>query len=460
MKKIVVVLAFLAVMAVGAALADEDFVGFLANADLDVSGDVNAIDVQASINAALGVNLSGFTIVDNVNGGGIVKADPTGLTYDSGTVVRLTAVPDSGWQFARWEGDVTGSANPTNITMNGNKIVRAVFTELPHYTLTVTVSGSGSVTKSPDQADYVQGVSVSLTATPATGWRFDHWSDDAANNPRTVVMTSNKTLTAIFVEDLPDAPKITQQPVDWIGDAGDTASFSVTATGTGLTYQWYNSVGEIDWATSAEISFTADESYEGEYWCVVSNAGGDITSVSAGLYVNGLPEFRLTYTDGSGLIQADFNANNTELATFIIGGLAANEEVVGVGLAFMWPTTGPDHFAMEVERFTDPLPSLVFSDPVEFSGTDCVNSAGDPIADFSLEVSDSYLAYVVFEIRNTATSVTRIAYGNSDQIDMTLNGAPVALVGGNYELVLGGDVVKYTLTIETVGSGTVSAVAQ
>ena len=54
------------------------------------------------------------------------------VTYDHGTVVRLTAAPAAGWYFVEWTGDVTGPANPADITMDGNKTVTAVFFRTPH----------------------------------------------------------------------------------------------------------------------------------------------------------------------------------------------------------------------------------------------------------------------------------------------------------------------------------------
>jgi hypothetical protein len=50
--------------------------------------------------------------------------------YDAGTVVTVTATPDSGWQFDNWSGDLSGSTNPTTITMNSNKSVTATFSEV------------------------------------------------------------------------------------------------------------------------------------------------------------------------------------------------------------------------------------------------------------------------------------------------------------------------------------------
>ena len=41
--------------------------------------------------------------------------------------VTLTAVPGSGKRLRGWSGDLSGSANPETITMDGNKSVRARF---------------------------------------------------------------------------------------------------------------------------------------------------------------------------------------------------------------------------------------------------------------------------------------------------------------------------------------------
>ncbi|MDQ4141028.1 MAG: putative Ig domain-containing protein, partial [Bacteroidota bacterium] len=68
------------------------------------------------------------------------------------------------------------------------------------YTLTVTTSGNGSVTKSPNQASYPGGSTVTLTATPASGYKFSGWSDDATGtaNPLKVSITGHKTIIAQF----------------------------------------------------------------------------------------------------------------------------------------------------------------------------------------------------------------------------------------------------------------------
>ncbi len=68
------------------------------------------------------------------------------------------------------------------------------------YALTVAVSGQGAVTKSPDLATYVEGTTVTLTATPANGHHFAGWSGATTStlNPLIVVMDTSKTVTAMF----------------------------------------------------------------------------------------------------------------------------------------------------------------------------------------------------------------------------------------------------------------------
>jgi len=67
-------------------------------------------------------------------------------------------------------------------------------------TLDVTATPGGSVTLSPDQAVYTFGEEVTLTAAVDPGYTFVGWSGDlsGAANPTTIIMDSNKTVTATF----------------------------------------------------------------------------------------------------------------------------------------------------------------------------------------------------------------------------------------------------------------------
>jgi hypothetical protein len=88
--------------------------------------------VLSSWSSSISVNIGApitYTLTTSVNpqGAGTVTLNPAGGTYTAGTTVTLTATPNSGYTFSSWSGDLTGSINPAQITMDGNKSVTAVF---------------------------------------------------------------------------------------------------------------------------------------------------------------------------------------------------------------------------------------------------------------------------------------------------------------------------------------------
>jgi PKD repeat protein len=72
-----------------------------------------------------------------------------------------------------------------------------------NYDLMTSVSGSGSISLSPSGGTYSGGTQVTVTANPASGFIFLRWSGDlsGADNPATVAMNTDKTITAIFIEE-------------------------------------------------------------------------------------------------------------------------------------------------------------------------------------------------------------------------------------------------------------------
>ncbi|MGD8912541.1 MAG: cellulase family glycosylhydrolase, partial [Candidatus Thiodiazotropha sp.] len=79
-----------------------------------------------------------YTLTATSNGSGSVGLDPSGGSYQGGTVVQITAQPDTGWDFLGWSGDLDGDDNPASITMNSNITVTANFIE-------EGASGSGTI---------------------------------------------------------------------------------------------------------------------------------------------------------------------------------------------------------------------------------------------------------------------------------------------------------------------------
>ncbi len=89
-----------------------------------------------------------YTLTVNASGG-TVSASPQAADYVHGTVVTLTATPNTGNEFTGWSGTLTGSANPASITMDANKNITASFglglpTVLETPAQTYTLGGNGN----------------------------------------------------------------------------------------------------------------------------------------------------------------------------------------------------------------------------------------------------------------------------------------------------------------------------
>ena len=69
------------------------------------------------------------------------------------------------------------------------------------HTLTMAVSGNGSITPSVGSHIYETDTIVDISAIPDSGWRFDRWSNNVAepnSSSTTVTMDGDKTVTAYF----------------------------------------------------------------------------------------------------------------------------------------------------------------------------------------------------------------------------------------------------------------------
>ena len=148
------------------------------------------------------VDCTSRNLVISVDGQGTTNPSAGTYEYGSGTQVTITAAPASGWEFDHWSGTDNNAANPTTITMSSNKSVTAHFVRAPpeQYTLTITVSPSGSGSVSPSGGTFDAGTVVTFTAYPTSGWQFDHWSGDASGTSPSIVITmdSDKDATAYF----------------------------------------------------------------------------------------------------------------------------------------------------------------------------------------------------------------------------------------------------------------------
>ena len=74
------------------------------------------------------------------------------------------------------------------------------------YKLTIMTTAGGTTNPEPGVHTYLNGTKVNVTAVPDIGYSFDYWLLDGelkTENPITVLMDSDHTLEAYFVDDIP-----------------------------------------------------------------------------------------------------------------------------------------------------------------------------------------------------------------------------------------------------------------
>ena len=224
--------------------------------DGDLTGSANpaSITMSGDKNVTAYFTLYEYTLTIDVDPteGGTVSVNQTG-PYHYGDIVQLNAEPDVGYIFDHWDGDLTGSANPASITIDGNESVTAYFM-LSEYTLTIGVDPSGGGTVSANlPGPYNYNDVVELTALPGTGYYFDHWDGDLTGsaNPASITIDGNESVTAYFT--------LYEYTLTTSVDPSDGGAINVDPAGP---YHY----GDI-----VELEAVADFGYVFDHW------GGDLT---------------------------------------------------------------------------------------------------------------------------------------------------------------------------------------
>lgn len=122
--------------------------------------------------------------------------------YKTGSVVTMQAIADPGWEFSYMEVDgVRIESDNYSFIASKNCYVIPYF-ERKTYTFAYFSSpyNGGYINPQPS-SQYYYGDTVSFEATPYSGYRFVQWSDGVEMASRTITITSNVELTAIFTEE-------------------------------------------------------------------------------------------------------------------------------------------------------------------------------------------------------------------------------------------------------------------
>jgi hypothetical protein len=226
------------------------------------------------------------------NGGNISSA--TTASYTTPT----TVAGDSGAKFDVVVSNAVASQTSAmaTLTVNAASVGPTITTQPANQTVTVGQTATFSVTATGTapltyqwrkNGGNISGATTASYTTPTTvagdsGAKFDVVVSNAVASQTSA--TATLTVNAASV-----GPTITTQPANQTVTVGQTATFSVTATGTAsLTYQWQKNGGNISGATAA--SYTTPTTVAGDsgatFDVVVSNAVGSQTSTMATLTVN------------------------------------------------------------------------------------------------------------------------------------------------------------------------------
>lgn len=246
-----------------------------------------------------------------------ITQQPTNQTVNEGGTLTLSIIATNatGYQWKKDGEDITSATSatytkqsvaPSDAGSYTCVVSGEAGTSVTSDAATVTVNALPVITQQPSSQTINEGGNISLevTATGATGYQ---WKKDGSDIPSATEATYSKSgalpadsgsytcvvtgaggsVTSSPATVIVNAlPVITQQPTNQEITEGETLTLNVVATGA-TGYQWKKGEEDILDATAAtytkEGATTADA---GSYTCVVTGAGGSVTSNAATVTVN------------------------------------------------------------------------------------------------------------------------------------------------------------------------------
>jgi hypothetical protein len=226
------------------------------------SNPLTLTSVAGSTTATAHFALDSFALTLPVIGSGTTIAAPDQASYDYGSQVQLTATPATGWHFANWSGDVSGSSDPVTVPIDAAKTVSAHFA-IDTFALSYAPGPHGTLSGVTSQSIDYGADGSQVTAVPDAHYHFVSWSDGVLTAARTETgVTADHDLSASFAIDtfaLSYAPGshgtlsgVTSQSVDYGADGSQ-----VTAV-PGVGYRFLRWSDGVLTATRTDVSVTAN----------------------------------------------------------------------------------------------------------------------------------------------------------------------------------------------------------
>lgn len=175
---------------------------FTVTANRTVTANFSAIGVSRTITTSANPTAGG-----TASGGG---------TFLSGNSATVTATPNAGYVFTRWqESGVDVSTSPSyTFTVAGNRTLTARFS--PGFIITATAAPALGGTAQMSAAGYATGTTAIATATPSAGWIFDSWTEggNTVSTSATYSFTVNaaRNLVAYFYSNIYGVVEVSAAP--------------------------------------------------------------------------------------------------------------------------------------------------------------------------------------------------------------------------------------------------------
>ena len=337
----------------------------------------------------------------------------SGATAASYTTPVTTAA-DNGSQFSAVVTSSAGSvtSNTATLTVTAAPVAPSITTQpasravASGQTATFSVTASGTAPLSYQwrkNGTSIAGATAASYTTPGTTA-----ADNGAlysvivSNSLGSVLSSNATLT------VNNPPAITSQPVGTMVTGGQTATFSVTATGTGpLSYQWRKNGSNIAGATASSYTTSATTATDNgaQYSVVISNSVGNIASNAVTLTVNTPPSI-----------------TTQPASKTVVAGQTATFSVTATGtapLSYQWSKNGANISLATSASYTTPATTTA-DNGAQFTVvvTNSVGNATSNVAALTVNAATFLLS-----ANPTSLSFGSVNVGSSKMLSVTISNA-------------------------------------
>lgn len=203
-----------------------------------------------------------FTSEDTVKGSVSAKTSSattinSGDKVDAGTQITFTATANTGYSFDGWYVATTRVSSQSDyaVTISGDTTIMAKFT-VNTYALNYSSADTtkGTVSSSVQTATVEYGASVTLTATPVSGYKLDGWYVADQKVCDTDVYTFTMPATDYTVE-----ARFTVESYNFSFSAESGKGTAVSAQQLGST---------VEFGTSITLTATANEGYSFDGWYI------------------------------------------------------------------------------------------------------------------------------------------------------------------------------------------------